>query len=213
VIEYTSRVRKVKIHHVLADRDIFYAYCGNTAVELDRLAVSRARLTVVERALFEWDVFEMAALIRSPAKCEVHESCIASFPKCLKTKIHEAVTEKLGYRKLCARWVSKILTDDHKSKPMGSALKFLTRYARDGDEFLDYIVTGDETWGFHHTPESKQQSLHWRHTHSKGRRQTSMTRGYGSWFQDLINVWIMSATMLKNKVMHRQFIYSVASVN
>ena len=27
-------------------------------------------------------------------------------------------------------------------------------------------MTGDETWGFHHTPESKQQSLQWRHTHS-----------------------------------------------
>jgi len=26
-------------------------------------------------------------------------------------------------------------------------------------------VTGDETWGFHHTPESKQQSLQWCHTH------------------------------------------------
>jgi len=41
-------------------------------------------------------------------------------------------------------------------KRMGSALKFLTRYAQEGDEFLDSIVTGDETWVFHHTPESKQ---------------------------------------------------------
>ena len=28
--------------------------------------------------------------------------------------------------------------------------------AQEGDEFLDSIVTGDETWAFHHTPESKQ---------------------------------------------------------
>ena len=62
-----------------------------------------------------------------------------------KTTIHEGVTEKLGYRKLCARWVPKMLTDDHKTKRMGSALKFLTRYAQEGDEFLDSIVTGDET--------------------------------------------------------------------
>ena len=62
-----------------------------------------------------------------------------------KTTIHEAVTEKLGHRKLCACWVSKMLTDDHKTKRMGSALKFLTRYAQEGDEFLDSIVTGDET--------------------------------------------------------------------
>ena len=31
----------------------FYAYYGNTAVDLDPLTVSRARLTVVEPALFE----------------------------------------------------------------------------------------------------------------------------------------------------------------
>jgi hypothetical protein len=48
---------------------------------------------------------------------------------------------------------------------MGSVLKLLTRYAQEGDELLDSIVTGDETWVFHHTPESKQQSLQWRHTH------------------------------------------------
>jgi len=30
---------------------------------------------------------------------------------------------------------------------------------KQGDEFLDSIVTGDETWVFHHTPESKQQFL------------------------------------------------------
>ena len=27
---------------------------------------------------------------------------------------------------------------------------------QEGDEFLDSNVTGDETWGFHHTPESKK---------------------------------------------------------
>jgi len=46
--------------------------------------------------------------------------------------------------------------DDQKTKRMGSALKFLTRYAQEGVEFLDSIVTGDETRGFHHNPESKQ---------------------------------------------------------
>jgi histone-lysine N-methyltransferase SETMAR len=79
-------------------------------------------------------------------------------PEVSKTTIHEAVTEKLGYRKLCARWIPKMLMGDHKTKRMGSALKLLTRSAQERDEFLDSIVTGDETWVFHHTPESKQQS-------------------------------------------------------
>jgi hypothetical protein len=57
-------------------------------------------------------------------------------PEVSKTTIHEAVTEKLGYRKLCAGWVPKMLTDDRKTKRMGCALNFLTRYAQEGDEFL-----------------------------------------------------------------------------
>jgi len=40
-----------------------------------------------------------------------------------------------------------------------------------------------------------------------------MTREYRSLFQDLINVWKMPSIMLKNKVMYRQFIQSVAFVN
>jgi hypothetical protein len=48
---------------------------------------------------------------------------------------------------------------------MGAELTFVTR-CTEGDEFLDSIVTGDETWVFHHTPESKQQLMEWHHTHS-----------------------------------------------
>jgi len=33
-------------------------------------------------------------------------------PEVCKTTIHEAVREKAGYRKLYARWVPKMLTDD-----------------------------------------------------------------------------------------------------
>ena len=54
-----------------ADRKILYAYYGNAAVDLDPLTVSRAPLTEVEPALFEWDVFEMAEPIQSPDKHEV----------------------------------------------------------------------------------------------------------------------------------------------
>ena len=47
------RVKKIKINHVKPDREIFYAYFDNTAVDLDPLPMSRACFTVVEPALFE----------------------------------------------------------------------------------------------------------------------------------------------------------------
>ena len=45
------------------------------------------------------------------------------------------------------------------------------------DEFLDSVATGEEIWGFHHTPESKQQSLY---SHDDDEMQEVMT-----WFSGL----------------------------
>ncbi|KAJ4427620.1 hypothetical protein ANN_25268 [Periplaneta americana] len=49
---------------------------------------------------------------------------------------------------------------------MASALTFLMRYHTDGDAFLDQIVTGDETWVSHNTPETKRQSRQRHHPSS-----------------------------------------------
>ena len=55
----------------------------------------------------------------------------------------------------------------------------------------------------------KKKSCH----DSKNSKQTSMTRGNKSRFQDLINIWTMAASISKNEVMYRQFNHSVAFVN
>jgi len=47
----------------------------------------------------------------------------------------------------------------------------------------------------------------------KGQAADFYDSGYRSWFQDLINVWTMPATMFKNKIMYRQFIHGVTLVN
>ncbi|GBM12460.1 hypothetical protein AVEN_55296-1 [Araneus ventricosus] len=38
------------------------------------------------------------------------------FPQISKTVLHEIVTNRLNYRKLCSRWILKTLTDVHKTK-------------------------------------------------------------------------------------------------
>jgi len=52
-------------------------------------------------------------------------------------------------------------------------LTFLMCYHKEGDGMLSHIVTGDETWVSHITPESKQQSLHWKHTGLLKRKSSS----------------------------------------
>ncbi|KAJ4429613.1 hypothetical protein ANN_21799 [Periplaneta americana] len=68
-----------------------------------------------------------------------------AFPDISRSLLGEIVSQHLGYHKLCARWVPRQLSDQHKTQRMASALTFLMRYHTDGDAFLDQIVTGDET--------------------------------------------------------------------
>ena len=50
------------------------------------------------------------------------------------------------------------MTAEYKAKCMESALIFLQYYHDDGDEFLDRIITGDETWIAHITPETARRA-------------------------------------------------------
>ena len=60
----------------------------------------------------------------------------------------------------------KLLTDVHKTQRMASALTFSQRYHDEGGEFLDRIVTGDETCVKFVNVATKEQSRKWMHTHS-----------------------------------------------
>ncbi|KAJ4438157.1 hypothetical protein ANN_14096 [Periplaneta americana] len=96
-------------------------------------------------------------------------------PQISRSLLHEIVTKHLLFKKVCARWVPKNLTPEHKMQRLGAALTFLQRYHDDGDEFLDRIVTDDETFISHITPETKEQSMHWRHRGSPVRTKFKQT--------------------------------------
>ncbi|KAJ9588227.1 hypothetical protein L9F63_018391 [Diploptera punctata] len=80
--------------------------------------------------------------------------------------VYDIVHENLKFRKVSARWVPKNLTDDHKGQRMMASLDHLTRYTAQGHDFLEGIVTGDESWAYHYTPETKQASAVRRWLHS-----------------------------------------------
>jgi len=89
------------------------------------------------------------------------------------------------------------LTENHKKNRMGAALTFVMCYT-EGDKFLGFIVTGDEMWVFHHTPENKQQLMGWCHTHSamknKFKTSTSTNRVMATVFWDRKVVLMVNCT-------------------
>jgi len=93
------------------------------------------------------------------------------FPQISRTVLYDIVSSHLVYRKVCARWVLKMLTEEHKKQRVACALTFLMRYHKEGDGMLSHIVSGDETWVSHITPESKVQSLHLKLTGSPKKKK------------------------------------------
>jgi hypothetical protein len=66
---------------------------------------------------------------------------------------------------MLARWVPKELAEHHKAHRMEVSLNNLLRYQED-PALLDNIVTGDETWVHHITPETKRNSMMRKHPSS-----------------------------------------------
>ena len=77
--------------------------------------------------------------------------------------VETIVHEHLQYRKICARWVPRSLTEEHKRNRLDISNELVQRYDEQGQAFLHCIVTGDETWLHQFEPETKRQSMQWRH--------------------------------------------------
>jgi hypothetical protein len=65
---------------------------------------------------------------------------------------------------LCAENVDR--RSQEKSNGCGAGIPRALRGL--SDDFPNCIMTGDETWVSHLTPENKRQSMQWRRTHSHG---------------------------------------------
>lgn len=75
-------------------------------------------------------------------------------------RVHFILHKELNMRKLCARWVPRLLTSDNKLKRVSTSKSCLEKMERH-DDFFRRLITVDETWVHHYTPETKRQSMQW----------------------------------------------------
>jgi len=69
--------------------------------------------------------------------------------------------EELDMKKLCTRWVPRLLTADQKHTRMKISEECLERFNKNKTDFVRRFIIMDETLIHHYTPESKQQSKQW----------------------------------------------------
>jgi len=87
--------------------------------------------------------------------------------------------EHLLMRKVCARWVSRMLDQKMKDCRCQLSSENLKLMQLDWNLFLNCIVTGDETWIHYYDPESKQQSMQWKHASSSSLRKFKVQASAG----------------------------------
>ncbi|UYV79402.1 hypothetical protein LAZ67_17002480 [Cordylochernes scorpioides] len=137
---------------------------GRSVTATDNAAVAAVRNVVEADRRVTIDEI----MIRLPPGIEIGRSSIGTI-----------MSVVLNFRKVCARWVPRLLSENHKQQRMEAARAFLEMLRRDGDQLFSHIVTGDESWVHHSTPETKRQSMVWKKPEESAPKKAMVTISAG----------------------------------
>ena len=79
--------------------------------------------------------------------------------------VQQILREELNMRKVCAKMVPKLLSDEQKECRKELCLDLLQCIENEPD-LLNLIITYDGTWVFTYGPGTKRQSMQWKSTSS-----------------------------------------------
>jgi len=121
--------------------------------------------------------------------------------KCLdRNAVHRILTDHLHMRKICAKLVPKNLSVEQKANQL-EICQDLEGRLKIEPNFLDKVITGDESWVFDYDPETKRQSSEW-HTKSSPRpKKAHMSR---SKVKTMIIVFFSTAVALCTRNLYLQ---------
>ncbi|GFO12178.1 histone-lysine N-methyltransferase SETMAR [Plakobranchus ocellatus] len=143
---FSKGTKPSEIHKQIAEtygegamsRSKVYQWCtwfgeGRTSLIDDEPKSGRPKTSINEENTTRVD-----ELIRCDKRMKIHE--IALKLEIPKSTVHEIVHDTLGYRKVSARWVPKMLTEDHKLQRVEISQRLLQRCQQDnGDEDTTHI--------------------------------------------------------------------------
>ncbi|XP_026323320.1 protein GVQW3-like [Hyposmocoma kahamanoa] len=88
--------------------------------------------------------------------------------------VNTILHQHLGVRKLCCRWILRLLSGAEKQARVDWCREMLIRFENRTSRRVSEIVTGDETWIYQYDPESKKQSSVW--VFAEGQLPTKLQR-------------------------------------
>ena len=111
-----------------------------------------------------------------------------------RARVGSIIHEDLDMRDLSAKRVPKCLNADQKRQRCQSSEQHLEFFLLDPNDFMSRLVTLDETWLYHYDPETKQQSMEWRHSGSPCPKKFRVQKSDGKVLTRFF--WIKTASSL-----------------
>ena len=105
--------------------------------------------------------------------------------------VHTIIREELKMRKICAKFVPRVLWEDQKERCCHDSREMVELINSD-PTVLDALVTCDESWIYCYDPETKRQSSQWKHAGSprpKKARQQILPQTFDDRFFLTALVW------------------------
>ena len=110
-------------------------------------------------------VSKIKEIIEGDARFTVHD--IARKVGISLSMVHLILKKHLKVRKISARWVPHLLTDEQKRQRVKVAKKLLQMFPKYDKKQFANVVTGDETWVHYFEPIRKVSNKIWATKHSK----------------------------------------------
>lgn len=90
--------------------------------------------------------------------------------------VETIIHDQLHMSKVSARWVPRMLTPEQRQVRKETSLEILNLFNEDSEDFLNRLVTQDETWVPHFDPETKAESRQWKHSDSPPPRKFKVSK-------------------------------------
>ena len=94
-----------------------------------------------------------------------------------KTTVWEILNKILGMTRVCAKFISKLLTTEQKDLRSEIAYDNLEMVS-DDENVLKKVITGDESWVYGYDPETKKQSSQWKRPDEPRPKKASQSRSH-----------------------------------
>ena len=75
--------------------------------------------------------------------------------------------KRLDLRKVCARWVPHLLTEEQKTQRLKCARELLKTYKGCNSRVISNLLTGDETWVHMFEPQRRVDNKQWKQKDKK----------------------------------------------